>query len=61
MAESRGKAVHPAIGPVSMAIERTSTMPTELVFLGGILAVAAGLLIFVLIHRQHPAEPPHFR
>jgi hypothetical protein len=44
-----------------MAIERISIMPTELVFLGVILAVAAGLLIFVLIRRQQPAEAPHFR
>jgi hypothetical protein len=36
-------------------------MPTELVVIGAILSIAAGLLIFVLIHRQRPAEPPHFR
>ena len=36
-------------------------MPTELVFLGGILTVAAGCLIFVLIRRQKPTEPLHFR
>jgi hypothetical protein len=36
-------------------------MPTELVFVGGILVIAAGLLIFALIHRHQPAEPPHLR
>jgi hypothetical protein len=36
-------------------------MPTDLVFLGGILTVAAGCLIFVLIRRQKPTEPLHFR
>jgi hypothetical protein len=36
-------------------------MPTELVWLGGVLVMAVGGLIFVLIHRQKPAEPPHLR
>jgi preprotein translocase subunit SecG len=36
-------------------------MPTELVFVGAILVAAAGVLIFVLIQRQQPAEPPHIR
>lgn len=36
-------------------------MPTGLVLIGGILVVAAGGLVFVLLRRQKPAEPPHFR
>jgi len=36
-------------------------MPTELVWLGGVLVVAAGVVIFALIRRQKPAEPPHLR
>jgi hypothetical protein len=36
-------------------------MPVELVWLGGVLVVAVGVLIFVLIRRQKPPEPPHFR
>jgi preprotein translocase subunit SecG len=36
-------------------------MPTDLVWLGGILVVVAGVLIFILIQRQKPTEPPHFR
>jgi hypothetical protein len=36
-------------------------MPTELVFIGGILTVAVGGLIFVLIRRHKPAETLHFR
>ena len=34
-------------------------MPTELVWFGGILVIAAGVLIFVLIRRQKPSDPPH--
>jgi hypothetical protein len=36
-------------------------MPTELVLIGGVLAVAAGGLVFVLLRRQKAAEPLHFR
>jgi hypothetical protein len=36
-------------------------MPMELVWLGGVLVVVFGVLIFVLIRRQKPPEPPHFR
>jgi hypothetical protein len=36
-------------------------MPTELVFLGGILTVAVGGLFFMLIRRHKPTEPLHFR
>jgi hypothetical protein len=36
-------------------------MPVELVWLGGVLVVVFGVLIFVLIRRQKPPEPPHFR
>ena len=36
-------------------------MPTELVFIGGILTVAVGGLIFVLIRHHKPAETLHFR
>jgi len=36
-------------------------MPTELVLIGGVLVVAAGGLIFWLINRRKPTEPPHFR
>jgi hypothetical protein len=35
-------------------------MPHGLVFIGGILAVIAGILIFFLLRRQKPPEPPHF-
>jgi hypothetical protein len=40
---------------------RTIVMPTELVFIGGILVVVAGALTFLVINRHKPAEPPHFR
>jgi hypothetical protein len=36
-------------------------MPTELVWIGGILVVAAGGLFFVFLRSQKVAEPPHFR
>jgi hypothetical protein len=36
-------------------------MPTELVFLGGVLVIAAGAVTFFFINRQKPVEPPHFR
>ena len=36
-------------------------MPTDLVLIGAILVVVAGGLIFWLINRQKPTEPPHFR
>ena len=36
-------------------------MPTELVVIGGVLVAVAGGLIFWLINRRKPAEPPHFR
>jgi hypothetical protein len=36
-------------------------MPVESVAFGGFLVVAGGVLIFVLIRRQKPAEPPHLR
>ena len=36
-------------------------MPTELVFIGSILTVAVGGLIFVLIRRHKPTEPLHFQ
>jgi hypothetical protein len=35
-------------------------MPTDLVLIGGILAVVAGGLMFVLINRWKPADPPRF-
>ncbi len=34
-------------------------MPTELVWVGGILVIAVGVLIFVILQRQKPTEPPH--
>ena len=34
-------------------------MPTELVWLGGILVVAVGVVVFMFIHRHKPSEPPH--
>jgi hypothetical protein len=36
-------------------------MPTGLVLIGGILVVAAGILVFVLLRRQKAPELPHFR
>jgi hypothetical protein len=36
-------------------------MPTELVILGGVLVVIAGVAIFALIQRQKPRDPPHFK
>jgi hypothetical protein len=37
-------------------------MPTELVWIGGILVVAAGGLFFLFLrHHQKAVEPPHFR
>jgi hypothetical protein len=35
-------------------------MPTDLVLIGAILAGVAGVLIYFLIRRQEPPEPPHF-
>lgn len=34
-------------------------MPIDLVWLGGALVAAAGVLVFLLIRRQKPTEPPH--
>jgi len=34
-------------------------MPIELVWFGGILVIAAGVLMFVLIRRRKPTELPH--
>ncbi len=34
-------------------------VPTDLVLIGGVLVVVAGVLIFFLIRRQNPPEPPH--
>ena len=36
-------------------------MPIELVWIGGVLVVAAGILMFAVINRHKSAEPPHFR
>jgi hypothetical protein len=36
-------------------------MPTELVLIGGVLVVVAGVVIFALIRRQKRPEPPHFK
>jgi hypothetical protein len=36
-------------------------MPVELVWVGGILVVVVGVLVFLLIQRQKPSEPPHLR
>jgi hypothetical protein len=36
-------------------------MPTELIWIGGILVVAAGGLFFVFLRRQKAVEPSHFR
>jgi hypothetical protein len=41
--------------------EKEFNMPTELVLIGGILVVAAGGLVFFLLHRHKTAELPHFR
>ena len=34
-------------------------MPTELVWLGGILVAVVGVLAFLLIQREKPSQPPH--
>jgi len=36
-------------------------MPTELVWIGGILVAAAGGLFFLYLRRLKAPEPPHFR
>ena len=36
-------------------------MPTELVFLGGVLVVVVGVAMFFLIRRYKSEEPPHLR
>jgi uncharacterized protein YneF (UPF0154 family) len=36
-------------------------MPVELVWLGGILVVVAGVLVGILISRRTPDEPTHLR
>ena len=36
-------------------------MPTELVWIGGVLVVAAGGLVFLVLRRTKAVEPPHFR
>jgi hypothetical protein len=36
-------------------------MPTELVVIGGVLVVIAGVAIFAMIRNQKPPEPPHFK
>ena len=36
-------------------------MPTELVWVGGVLVSIGGVLVFALIRRLKPVEPPHFR
>jgi len=36
-------------------------MPLGLVWLGGILVAAVGVLVFMLIRRQKAEEPPHLR
>jgi hypothetical protein len=36
-------------------------MPTDLILIGGILVVAAGGFVFVLLRRQKADETPHFR
>jgi hypothetical protein len=40
--------------------ERESLMPTELVWVGGVLVAVGGALVFALIRRVKPVEPPHF-
>jgi hypothetical protein len=35
-------------------------MPTDLFLIGAVLAVVAGGLMFVLINRSKPADPPRF-
>jgi hypothetical protein len=36
-------------------------MPIGLVWLGGVLVVVVGVLVFLLIRRQKPLEPPHLQ
>ena len=36
-------------------------MPTELVWIGGILVVVAGSLVFLFLRHLKPAEPLHLR
>ena len=35
-------------------------MPTELVWVGAVLVAAGGAVVFALIRRVKPVEPPHF-
>jgi hypothetical protein len=44
-----------------LAAKENFRMPTELVSIGGFLVAAAGGLMFVLLRRRKPVEPPHFR
>jgi len=36
-------------------------MPIGLVWVGGILVALVGVLVFLLIQRQKPSDPPHLR
>ena len=36
-------------------------MPTGLVWIGGILVIAAGVLFGLFLRQLKTAEPPHFR
>jgi hypothetical protein len=42
-------------------VRKEMIMPTELVFLGGVLVVAAGAVTFFFITHHKSVEPPHFR
>lgn len=44
-----------------MLLAKEAHMPVELVWLGGILVVVAGILVGVLISRSKPAEPTHLK
>jgi len=44
-----------------MLLASEGDMPVELVWLGGILVVVAGIVVGVLISRSKPAEPTHLK
>jgi hypothetical protein len=35
-------------------------MPQDLILVGAVLVVVVGLVMYLLMRRDEPAEPPHF-